>query len=312
VPVPTRQRSRPRWLRLAPGAVLIAVPLLAAIPRWDTLLANNPVYPLTLAFAFALGLVLVVTALTTSEPPQPGRLRRTFRVAATAGAFGLAVVLFWLAPFPASPDALAALESDDAIAITDTRATTTYEPAEPSSAAFVLYPGARVDPRAYAVLARRIAEAGSPVTVLKCPFDLSLVCGDPTPYLPEGESWAIGGHSLGGVSASVFVDRDVPDGAGLIFWASYPLSDLSDRTELAVTSIHATQDQLTTLLDVSLNMPKLPPDTVYVAIKGAVHAFFGDYGEQPGDGEPEISRDDAQNQIVDATVTALQALGNSD
>lgn len=308
--MPTRQRRRPRWLRLSAGAVLIALPLLVAVPRWDTLLANNPVYPLTLAFAVALGLVLVVTALTTSEPPQPGGLRRTFRILATAGAFGLAVVLFLLAPFPASPDALAALESDDAITVTDTRATTTYEPTEPSSAAFVFYPGARVDPRAYAVLARRVAEAGSPVTVLKCPFDLSLVCGDPTPYLPEGEPWAIGGHSLGGVSASVFVGRDLPDGTGLIFWASYPLSDLSDRSDLAVTSIHATQDELTTLLDVSLNKPKLPPDTVYVPIKGAVHAFFGDYGEQPGDGEPEISRDDAQNQIVDATVDALQALGN--
>jgi len=305
----TAQHSRPRWLRLAAGAFLVVFPLLAAVPRWDVLLANNPVYPLALAAAVVLGAGLVVTALLPQESAQPGALRRALRIAATAGAFALAVVLFWLAPFPASPEALAAIDSDDAVTITDTRATTTYEPTDPTAATFVLYPGARVDPRAYAVLARRIAESGSPVTVLKCPLDLSLLCSDPTPHLPDGEPWAIGGHSLGGVSASTFVGGDVPPGTGLVFWASYPLSDLSDRTDLAVTSIHATQDKLTTLLDVSLSMPKLPPDTVYVPIKGAVHAHFGDYGSQPGDGEPEISQDEAQAQIVEATVAALTGLG---
>jgi len=309
--VTTAQRSQPRWLRLAAGLSLVVLPLLAAFSRWDTLLANNPIYPLTLAAAVILGLALIATSLITREPAQSGALRRTFRIAATAGSFGLAVILFWLAPFPAAPEALAAIESDEAVTITDTRATTTYEPADPTAATFVLYPGARVDPRAYAVLARRIAESGSPVTVLKCPFDLSLVCGSPSPHVPDDEPWAIGGHSLGGVSASVFASGDVPPGTGLIFWASYPLSDMSDRTDLAVTSVHATQDQLTTLLDVSLNMPNLPPDTVYVPIKGAIHAYFGDYGSQPGDGEPEISRDEAQDQIVEATVAALDALGTT-
>jgi hypothetical protein len=37
-------------------------------------------------------------------------------------------------------------------------------------------------------------------------------------------------------------------------------------------------------------------------IDGAVHAFFGDYGSQPGDGEPTISHDEARTQISNATV----------
>ena len=304
----TTQRSRPRWLRLAAGLALIIIPLLAAVPRWETLLANNPVYPLTLAAAVVLGVLLTVTALITSEPPRPGGSRRAARIAATGGAFGLAAILFWLAPFVATPPALAALTSDDAVTITDTRAATTYEPADPTSAELIFYPGARVDPRAYAVLARRIAEAGSPVTVLKCPFDLSLLCGDPTPWLSADEPWAVGGHSLGGVSASTFAGGDVPAGTGLIFWASYPLSDLSDRTDLAVTSVYGSEDALTTVSDVSADRPDLPPDTDYVLIEGAIHAHFGDYGEQPGDGEPLISREDAQDQIVDATVAALAGL----
>ena len=49
----------------------------------------------------------------------------------------------------------------------------------------------------------------------------------------------------------------------------------------------------------------LPADTTYVVIDGAVHAFFGDYGEQSGDGTPGISRTDAQDQIVGATLDIL-------
>ena len=47
-----------------------------------------------------------------------------------------------------------------------------------------------------------------------------------------------------------------------------------------------------------------------MAIEGAVHSFFGDYGAQPGDGEPTVSHDEARSQIGDASaefVTAVAA-----
>jgi hypothetical protein len=39
-----------------------------------------------------------------------------------------------------------------------------------------------------------------------------------------------------------------------------------------------------------------------------VHSYFGDYGEQPGDGTPTVSRSEAQRQIVAATVAFMNAL----
>jgi len=36
-----------------------------------------------------------------------------------------------------------------------------------------------------------------------------------------------------------------------------------------------------------------------------VHAYFGDYGEQAGDGIPTVSREQAQTAIVDATLALL-------
>ena len=45
-----------------------------------------------------------------------------------------------------------------------------------------------------------------------------------------------------------------------------------------------------------------------IPIEGAVHAHFGDYGPQPGDGEPEVDRDVAQRRIVEATLDFLAGM----
>lgn len=52
----------------------------------------------------------------------------------------------------------------------------------------------------------------------------------------------------------------------------------------------------------------LPSSTTYTAIRGGVHAFFGDYGARPGDGTASTSRADAQRRVVRATVDLLQAM----
>ena len=79
-------------------------------------------------------------------------------------------------------------------------------------------------------------------------------------------------------------------------------------TDLIVTSISATQDGLATPADIEESRGNLPAETTYVPVEGAVHAFFGDYGEQPGDGMPTVPRADAQQQIVDASVELLSEL----
>jgi len=43
-------------------------------------------------------------------------------------------------------------------------------------------------------------------------------------------------------------------------------------------------------------------------VAGAVHAFFGDYGPQPGDGTPTISHDRARTEISQASVTWVGTL----
>ena len=300
-----RTLTRPRWLRVVPGAAMVAVVIVVATTRWDVLLANNPAFPVTLVVVLLLGLWLVFSGLRPRTPARGGGNRTFLRVLAALGGLGLAAMLLVLRPFPAEQVALDALTSDDSVTVTDTRTSTTFAPAGGEQTGLVLYPGARVDPRAYAVLARDIAAAGSRVVVLKCPFDLALLCtGAADGYLTDEVPWTVGGHSLGGVAASSFAAGSTAVD-GIVFWAAYPLSDLSDRDDLAATSIYGTEDGLSKPQDVIGRRDLMPPDVTYVPVEGAVHAFFGSYGPQPGDGEPSVDRDTAQAAIVAATVEAL-------
>jgi dienelactone hydrolase len=120
--------------------------------------------------------------------------------------------------------------------------------------------------------------------------------------------WAVGGHSLGGVAAGMAVSRDGSGLSGLLLWASYPIGSLADRTDLTVASIFGTEDPLSTPADIGASRSRLPPATVFTAVPGGVHAFFGDYGAQPGDGTPGVERAVAQQQIVEATVRFMDAV----
>ena len=102
------------------------------------------------------------------------------------------------------------------------------------------------------------------------------------------EQWYLGGHSLGGVAASMYAaGRDLN---GLILLASYPTKGVY----APVLEIYGDQDTV-------LNMEKrteadqyLPKDYEIKVIEGGNHAQFGNYGEQKGDGEALISREKQQ------------------
>jgi len=75
-----------------------------------------------------------------------------------------------------------------------------------------------------------------------------------------------------------------------------------------VLSISGTDDALTTPADVAGSKQELPPDAQFVVIEGGVHAFFGDYGEQRGDGQPTTSREVAQERTQEAMLAFLREL----
>ncbi len=126
---------------------------------------------------------------------------------------------------------------------------------------------------------------------------------------PQVRSWAVSGHSLGGSMAAHFVKGNPAAVQGLVLWAAYPagIDDLA-RQPIKVLSIYGTRDGLATAGKIESTKYLLPPDTQFVAVQGGVHAQFGWYGVQAGDGTPAISRREQQDQVVRVTVDFLSGL----
>ena len=216
-------------------------------------------------------------------------------------------------PLGPMPEALAALESGPQVQV-ETEPWLVFRPAgDAPDTGFVLYPGGRVDPRAYAPLARAIADEGYLVAIVPMPFNLAVLgagrAADVMAAFPDVERWAVGGHSLGGAMAANFAHQNPERVDGLVLWAAYPAGgdDLSGR-ELEVLSIYGTRDGVATPAEITASRPLLPADTRWVAIEGGNHAQFGWYGTQNGDNPAIISREDQQAAIVRATVQLLADL----
>jgi len=214
---------------------------------------------------------------------------------------------------PPMPEAVAALASDEDVEVATSPWLIFRPKGSQPRTGLVLYPGGRVDPRAYAPGAHALARRGYLVVIVPMPLNLAFFRPSAADQVigafPEVTRWAVGGHSLGGAMAARFAYRSPGAAAGLVLWASYPAEsdDLSHR-DIAVTSIYATRDGLATLEEIRASRPLLPPHTVWVPIEGGNHAQFGWYGPQSGDNPATISRKVQQQQTIEATGHLLRTL----
>lgn len=177
----------------------------------------------------------------------------------------------------------------------------------------IFYPGGRVDPRAYAPLLHQVAEAGYLAVIIPMPLNLAVFspnkAAEVITTFPEIESWAVGGHSLGGAMAARFAYQNPDMVQGLVLLAAYPAnSDNLSGSGLDVVSIYGNLDGLATPEKIQASEVLLPSDTTWVAITGGNHAQFGWYGDQQGDNAAQISRQEQQDKIVEATLALLKDL----
>ncbi len=294
--------------------IIAAVGLL--VVAWVLLTALPAVVHGQWAYPALLGLTVLASAtalwLHRRRRPELSRWRRVGSIALCIGAVGWVVAIAWLRPFAAVQPALGAMDSDEGVTVVETSSRVVLEPAgTPVSDTGVFYqPGAKVEARAYAAMLRPLAESGFRVVIVKQPLGiafLSLGAFDAVQSdYPDTARWVLGGHSLGGTVAAIQADDHDGDptgpARGLLLHASYPASDISGSLTAEVLSVSASNDGLATPADIEASVPNLPEGSAFLTVEGAVHSFFGDYGPQPGDGQPTISHDEARTQISNASL----------
>ena len=182
----------------------------------------------------------------------------------------------------------------------------------------IIYPGGLVRPQAYEWLARREAALGRLAVIPEFSFDLAVLDSGRADALiakyGTDRKVVLIGHSLGGAMAAQYLFDKAKQSqfpvAGLILMAAYPPAGV-DLTEgrFAALSLRAENDQVAARATVEDGLNQLPKGARLEVVDGAVHAFFGRYGPQSGDGVPTVTRDAAQAQIgahVDDFIAGLE------
>lgn len=293
----------------------IGVVAWAGITSWGAVVHGHPLYAVLLGLTLVVSIVAGVLSFRPREPIRGWRLLGSIVLAVLALAWLGA--LAWLRPFTAVEPALTAMVSTATVVVTETPTQIIMEPGlDPSSTGVLFQPGAKVEARAYAAILRPLVDAGFTVVIPKQPLGVGFLAmgafESARDALPDVEQWVVAGHSLGGTVAAMDAEEhdtdDVAPVAGLLLYASYPASDMSTTLTSDVMSVSGSEDGLATPADIEESMAMLPQDSGFIEIDGAVHAFFGDYGPQPGDGTPTISQDEARSQIGRVSVDFVDSL----
>ncbi|MBK6729734.1 MAG: alpha/beta hydrolase [Bacteroidetes bacterium] len=190
----------------------------------------------------------------------------------------------------------------------------------PGNTGLLFYPGGLVDPHAYISLMAQFAKSGNghTVAIVKEPANLAVLNADKGMQVIKDisyvDDWVIAGHSLGGSIACTTIAKEKNTFKGLILLAAYP----GDNTNISslfipVLSMYGSLDGLVSQSDIDNasdllptgititnadSMLMYPGATYYHKIDGGIHAFFGDYGEQNGDGNATITREQQQAETI--------------
>ena len=197
----------------------------------------------------------------------------------------------------------AVFQSNTEVRVVQTSDMLTFTPTQPYKKVVIFYPGALVDPDAYAPLCRKIAQDGHQAILCKMPWRLATkgyrkiketgVLNDPA------KQYVLMGHSQGGKMAAQFVYEN----PGLIhqlvlLGTTHPRDIDLSASEIPMMKIYGSNDGVARVGKVERNKSKLPRTTKYVLIEGGNHSQFGYYGFQLGDSEASITREEQHQRIL--------------
>lgn len=210
------------------------------------------------------------------------------------------------------------LSSDGRVRVEERSGEIVFEPvAGRAPAGLIFFPGAMVDPKAYAPLMRKVAEGGYEAVIVELPLRQAPLESQEVEVVErarllmerDGSSrrWVISGHSRGGVIACrVAATHPSLPAAMVLMGTSHPVERDLSGLRFPVTKIYATNDGLATVEKVDANRGMLPAATRWVKIEGGNHAQFGWYGRQFRDNPATISREEQQARTVETLLGVLR------
>jgi pimeloyl-ACP methyl ester carboxylesterase len=252
--------------------------------------------------------------------------RHIRRVWITLGLSVTAIFVSWsLVAYRALAGARDATRSDATVAVRHDDGIWSFLPSqqrESTTPALVFFPGALVDPVAYAPLLRAVAGAGFPAYMINLPRRGAFGGADDPELLRHldrllglpstPQRWVVAGHSRGAVVASQLASEHRTGFTALILiGTSHPRDVNLNNLRVSVTKIVGTRDGLASPAEVEANRALLPAATRWVWIEGGNHSQFGWYGFQPGDRRATIAAPIQRATMIRAVLDAMTHAGTT-
>lgn len=174
--------------------------------------------------------------------------------------------------------------------------------------ALIFYPGAKVEYTSYLPLFYKLAEQGVDCFLVEMPCNLAMFGMKKAGEIMEEygyENWYLSGHSLGGAMAASYTAEHLEEIDGIVLLASYPTTSL-DRENFSVVSLYGSEDMVLNMENLEEGRKFMPENYTEICIEGGNHAWFGNYGEQEGDGAATITKEEQQEQTVDAIIEMVR------
>ena len=163
----------------------------------------------------------------------------------------------------------------------------------------IFFQGGLTDPKAYAPLCRKLAEAGFSCHLIKMNWRLPQYDYLKTLKIIDlkNGNYIIGGHSQGGKMAAQLVYENPTIFKGLfLMGTSHPRDiDLSNLNTPCI-KLYANNDGLASVEEVMDNKDKLPKNSRMILINGGNHSQFGYLGQLLMDSSPTISLEVQQTE----------------
>ena len=209
--------------------------------------------------------------------------------------------------YRSTSDAKEALISDNDVIVSDNNDYYFFDNKANDNTAIIFYPGAKVEESAYAPLMHNIAKNGIDVYLIKMPFHFSLLGINKANKVLDNTKYDniyLMGHSLGGTAISSYLSKTNYSINGIIYLASYPNKKIMDN--VSSLSIYGTNDKVLNMNEYNKNKNLLPQNNHEVIINGGNHGYFGNYGEQSGDGISTITREEQQKITTDEIIKYIK------